>query len=88
MTGLQELHDDILGLEAALAGKHMELALAAQAIVEPHRDKIGGRIFMNRMNELTRERRSFRINISDSRGECYFDAAGQADRMAAGGGKK
>ncbi|MBP9149233.1 MAG: hypothetical protein KBG00_10675 [Rhodoferax sp.] len=81
MTGLQELHDDILGLEAALAGKHMELALAQG-------DKIGGRIFMNRMNELTRERRSFRINISDSRGECYFDAAGQADRMAAGGGKK
>ena len=28
MTGLQELQDAVLGLEAQIAGKHMELAYA------------------------------------------------------------
>jgi len=79
MTGNQELHDDILGLEAQLAGKRMELALAQG-------DKVGGRLYMNRMNELVRERRAFRINVSESHGECFFDAVGQADRVAMGGG--
>jgi len=78
MTDLQELHDDILGLEAQLLGKRMELAMAQG-------DKVGGRMFMHKMNEVIRERREFRISTSEQAEECFFVASADADRMEMGG---
>lgn len=76
MTGIQELHDDVLGLRAQLEGKLMELAMAKG-------EKDTARIHMNEMNRLTIERRGFRIQCAEDAGGCFFDAAGAADAGAA-----
>lgn len=71
MTAIQELHDEILGLEAQLAGKRLELAMA-----QGERDT--ARQHMHAMNAAVIARRAFRIQCADDAGECFFDAAGAA----------
>lgn len=73
MTGLQEIQDDILGLEAQLAGKRMELAMA-----QGERDTARQHLFA--MNTAIQARRAFRIGLSEDAGHCFFDAAGAADK--------
>jgi hypothetical protein len=81
MTGLQELQDEILGLEAALAGKRMELA-------QGQGEKETARQHQHAMYASIQQRRAFRVAVSDQDGECFFDAAGQADKLALQGIKK
>lgn len=71
MTGLQELQDDILGLEAQLCGKRVELAMA-----QGERDT--ARQHLRAMERAVQARRAHRLNIGSDAGECFFDAAGAA----------
>ena len=74
MTGLQELQDAILGLEAQLAGKHMELAyaLGERDVAHKHRQA---------MEQAIKAQRDFRIHCGISDGGCFFNAAGHADQV-------
>jgi hypothetical protein len=72
MTGLQELKDEELGLVAQLAGKRMELAVAQGELDTARQHK-------QAMYQAIQERRAFRIALSETQGECYFDAVGRAD---------
>jgi hypothetical protein len=74
MTGMQELHDEIMGLEAQLAGKRLELAMA-----QGERDT--ARQHLHAMHAAIQALRAFRIGVADSAGRCYFDAAGSVDAM-------
>ena len=74
MTGLQEIQDDILGLEAALAGKRLELAMAKG-------ERIEAKTHLADMEKAVRERRGFRIQCGMSDGGCYFNAMGHADQV-------
>ena len=74
MTGIQELHDEILGLEAQLAGKRLELAMA-----QGERDT--ARQHMLVMNAAAIARREFRIQCAEDSGGCFFDAAGAVDSV-------
>lgn len=75
MTGLQELQDDILGLEAKLHGKRLEMAMAQGNRSEAqHHQKA--------MYAATTARRDFRLMVAEQGGGCYFTAAGEADRLA------
>jgi len=78
MTGLQEIQDSILGLEAELHGKRLELAMG-----QGERDT--ARQHLQAMKQSIQTRRDFRIAVSEVQGGCFFDAAGQADRIAMGG---
>lgn len=78
MTGLQELHDEILGLEAQLAGKRMELAMG-----QGERDTACQH--RRAMEAAIRAHRAFRMACSEAAGHCFFDASGVADRLARGG---
>jgi len=69
VTGLQELQDDILGLEAQLCGKRVELAMA-----QGERDT--ARQHLRAMERAVQARRAFRLNIDA--GQCFFDVAGEA----------
>lgn len=77
MTGLQELEDEIMGVEAELHGKRMEFAMAKgeRAEAETH---------MRAMNDVIKRRRAFRINCGTAAGGCFFDAAGHADQVTQG----
>lgn len=77
MTGLQELHDEILGLEAQLHGKRLELAMA-----KGEREEAQGHL--RAMNHAIQERRAFRINCGTDGGGCYFTAAGHAGQVRGG----
>ena len=77
MTGLQELQDEILGLEAELHGKRMELSMAKG-------DRVEAETHMRAMNHVIKERRAFRIDCGTAGGECFFDAAGHADQVLQG----
>lgn len=68
MTGIQELQDAILGLDAQLAGKHMELAyaLGERDIAHKHRQA---------MERAIKAQRDFRIRCGAD-GGCFFDQAG------------
>ena len=76
MTGLQELQDAILGLEAQLAGKHMELAYAMgeRDIAHKHRQS---------MEQAIKAQRGFRIKCGA--GECFFDESGARDALVVQG---
>ena len=76
MTGIQELHDEVLGLEAQLHGKRMELA-AAQGEIDTARQH------MNAMYQAIRARRDFRVQCAEDAGGCFFDAAGAVDAQGA-----
>ena len=71
MTGTQELQDDILSLEAQIAGKRLELAMAQG-------EKDTARQHLHAMHQAINARRSFQIQCADAAGECFFDAAGAA----------
>lgn len=75
MTGLQELQDEILGLEAQLHGKRLEMAMAQGNRSEAQQHQ-------NAMYVATKARRDFRIMVAEQGGENYFSAAGEADRLA------
>lgn len=75
MTGIHEIHDDILGLEAQLAGKRMELAMAQG-------ERETARQHLHAMTQAIQQRRAFRVAVSEQDGGCFFDASGQADRIA------
>lgn len=81
MTGLQELEDEILGLEAELHGKRMELSMAKG-------DRVEAETHMRAMNHVIKERRAFRINCEPARGRCFFDAMGERDAAAMKGGAR
>ena len=72
MTGIQELHDEILGLEAQIAGKRLELAMA-----QGERDT--ARQHLHTMHQAIKARRDFRIQCAEDAGGCFFDAAGAVD---------
>lgn len=74
MTGIQEIQDEILGLEALIAGRRMELAMA-----QGERDTAPQH--KNAMYAAIHKRREFRINTADEHGQCFFDAQGAADRL-------
>ena len=74
MTGLQEIQDDILGLQAQLAGKHMELAMALGHRTEANQYRM-------EMEQAVKIRRSYRIAVGTSDGGCFFTAAGHADQV-------
>ena len=74
MTGIQELHDEILGLEAQIAGKRLELAMAMG-------EKDTVRQHMHAMNAASIARREFRIQCAEDAGGCFFDAAGAVDAV-------
>jgi len=76
MTGLQELQDAVLGLEAQIAGKHMELAYAMgeRDIAHKHRQA---------MEQAIKAQMDFRIKCGD--GECFFDESGARDSAVAQG---
>ena len=75
MTGIQELHDEILGLVAQLEGKRLELAMA-------HGERDTARQHMHAMNAAVIDRRNFRIQCAEDAGGCFFDAAGAVDSVA------
>lgn len=79
MTGIQELHDDILDLESKLHGKRLELAMAQgdRVMAEQHRRD---------MYLAIQKHREFRINVGTEGDGCYFTAAGavDADRVQRG----
>ena len=81
MTGIQEIQDSIFELEAELAGKHIELALAKGEKAVAHHYK-------HKMHEAIHARRAFRIAVGQDSDECFFDIAGQADRVVMQGIKK
>lgn len=78
MTSIQKLQDDILGLEAQLHGKQLELAYAMgdSTLAEKH---------MLAMNDATRAQRALRIQVQEQGGGCYFLAAGTVDQAVAHG---
>lgn len=63
MTGLQELQDAILSLEAQIAGKHMELAYAMgeRDIAHKHRQA---------MERAIKAQRDFRIKCGQGGTQC------------------
>ena len=79
LTSEQKLQDEIMVLKAKLAGKRMELAHARG-------NADFARVHMRRMYAVIKARREARLAASDAAGGCYFDAAGQADRLAMRGG--
>lgn len=81
MTGLQELEDEIMGIEAELHGKRMEFAMAKGERVEAE-------THMRAMNHVIKERRAFRINCGTARGGCFFDQAGERDAQGMKGGAR
>ena len=76
MTGLQELQDAILSLEAQLAGKHMELAYAMGERDIAHKHRLA-------MEQAIKAQRDFRIKCGA--GECFFDQAGARDALVVQG---
>jgi uncharacterized protein YqfA (UPF0365 family) len=74
MTATQELQDAILGLKAQLAGKRVELAMARgrRSLACKH---------LRIMESLVKARRELRLQVATERGECYFAAAGEVDRV-------
>ena len=72
MTGIQELHDEALGLEAQLHGKRLELAMAQGE---------GGTAgqHLRAMERAIQAQRAFRLNAAGDAGQCFFDAAGESD---------
>jgi hypothetical protein len=74
MTGIQELQDEILGLRAQLAGKHMELAMALGNRAEADQYRLS-------MEQTVKVRRSYRIAVGEQGGGCYFLAAGAVDQV-------
>lgn len=74
MTGIQELQDEILGIEAFLHGKRLELALAQG-------EKETARQHMHAMYSATQKQRDFRIACEEQGGGCFFLAAGAADQV-------
>ena len=75
MTSLQELQDEILGLEAQLHGKRLEMAMAQGNRSEAQQHQ-------NAIHVATKARRDFRLMVAEQGGENYFSAAGEADRLA------
>ena len=76
MTGIQELQDEIMGLEAQLCGKRLELAMAQG-------EKDTARQHLHEMHRVIQSRRDFRIQCAEDAGGCFFDAAGAVDAGAA-----
>ena len=76
MTGLQELQDAILSLEAQIAGKHMELAYALGERDIAHKHRLA-------MEQAIKAQRGFRIKCGA--GECFFDQAGARDALVVQG---
>ena len=79
MTGIHEIHDDILGLEAQRAGKRMELAMAQG-------ERETARQHLHAMTHAIQSRMAFRVATADAQGQCFFNAQGSADRLAMQGG--
>lgn len=79
MTGLQEIQDEIFGLEASLAGKRLELAMG-----QGERDT--ARQHLHSMKQAVQARRAFRVGLAGDAGQCFFVASADADRIAAGEG--
>lgn len=78
MTGLQEIQDEIFGLEASLAGKRLELAMG-----QGERDT--ARQHLHSMKQAMQARRAFRVGLAGDTGQCFFVASADADRIAVGG---
>ena len=76
MTGLQELQDAILSLDAQLAGKYMELAYALGERDIAHKHRLA-------MEQAIKAQRDFRIKCGA--GECFFDQAGARDALVVQG---
>lgn len=74
MTATQELQDSILGLEAALHGKRIELAMAIGNRQEAQQH-------MEAMHKTIRAQRDFRMAVGTEQGGCYFTAAGHRDQV-------
>lgn len=73
MTGIQELQDEVLGLEAQLHGKRLELAMAMgeRTLAQGH---------LQNMQRVILQRRDFRIACGTDNDGCFFVAAGDADK--------
>jgi len=78
MTGLQELQDAILSLDAQLAGKYMELAYALGERDIAHKHRLA-------MEQAIKAQRDFRIKCGTEGGGCFFNASGHADQVHARG---
>ena len=76
MTGLQELQDAILSLDAQLAGKYMELAYALGERDIAHKHRLA-------MEQAIKAQRDFRIKCGA--GECFFDESGARDALVVQG---
>jgi hypothetical protein len=73
MTGLQELQDDALGLEAQLWCKRLEIA---QALGDIER----ARYHRMMLNSAIQDRRDLRARCAMDDG-CFFDASGESDAI-------
>jgi len=75
MTPAQTLEFEILSTEAKLHGLRLELAMAMgeREVAKTH---------MAAMHTAIRARGDFIRMTADANGECFFNAAGQADRLA------
>ena len=74
MTPAQNLELEILDLESKLHGKRLELAMAMG-------DRATAQKHMTAMYAAIEARGDFIRMTADANNECFFDAAGQADRI-------
>lgn len=77
MNRQQTLCDDIMGLKAQLAGKRLELAMLRG-------NRRNAQHHQSQMYAVIKARRAHQMQAAERAGECFFDAAGRADRVAMG----
>lgn len=74
MTKCDQLTDEILGMEAALHGKRLELAMRQGRRVDAQTHRLA-------MEAAIKARRELRMRVGLEGGGCYFDSAGWADQI-------
>ncbi|MFZ2306813.1 MAG: hypothetical protein WAW73_20255 [Rhodoferax sp.] len=77
MTKCDQLNDEILGIEAALHGKRLELAMWQGQRVDAQSHRLA-------MEAAVNARRELRLRVGMQDGGCFFNAAGHADQVAKG----
>ncbi len=77
MTKCDQLNDEILGMEAALHGKRLELAMWQGRRVEAQTHRLA-------MEGAINARRALRLRMGVQDGGCFFNAAGHADQVMQG----
>lgn len=78
MTKTQQIQDAIMALKVQLAGKRLELAVLRGKRRNAQHHK-------NQMYAAIRARQVFRMDMAERADACFFDAAGEADRLVLGG---